>query len=295
MRLPLFIAGVCFWLAGCSPSAETPEVKPSADQPGKAEVKAEEPAKKDGAKKDAPPAPKAPTFLEAVKDKAVLLDPVEGECRPPDLTVAGKNVGKIFEAIVGTETKKGLWDEIRFTTPEGKKVRYTAHVKTDLGTIQIELLPEAAPNHVRNFIALARAGYYDGLCFHRTLQSKFANQPWHLIEAGCPKGTGEIGYGSVGYWLKEEIVSDLKHDEGVVGAWYTSDINSAACKFYINLTPSPWMDEQYTIFGKIVGGLDVARTINSRPVHPPTRAGEVTDRPVNPVVIREVTIASRIE
>jgi cyclophilin family peptidyl-prolyl cis-trans isomerase len=280
------LPAICLFFCGCSPKAETPALK---EGEAKTEVKpcGEEPKtdEKDAVAQDKVVIPKLPSFRDAV-----LLDPIRGEACPPDLTAAGKNVGKIFEAIAGTTSGDGLWDQVQFHTPEGKRIRYRAKVRTDLGVMDIELLADSAPNHVRNFIALARAGYYEGLCFHRSFNKEFDKQPWRLIEAGCPKGTGEIGYGSVGYWLKPEIDPELRHEEGSVGAWYTEDIRTASSKFYVTLTPSPWMDERFTIFGKIVGGLDVARTINAQPVRT-----DDSERPLNPVVIREVAIVPRIE
>src|SRR5580765_4178763 len=79
--------------------------------------------------------------------------------RLPDLTKTGKSVGKLYMAT------KAEWDKIRFLTPDGKKITYTATITTDLGAVTLDLWPEAAPNHVRSFIALSRVGYYDGLAF----------------------------------------------------------------------------------------------------------------------------------
>src|SRR5207245_467740 len=110
-------------------------------------------------------------------------------------------------------------------------IRYTADLETDLGMIEIELFPEAAPNHVRNFIALAQAGYYDGLPLHRSLRGQVAEQTLAYLEGGCPLGTGEFGFGSIGYWLKPEISPTLTHEEGSVGAVHGDIAESAACKF----------------------------------------------------------------
>lgn len=236
--------------------------------------------------KDAPK-PKTVPPKPALFRECVLLEPPDAEMRPPDETMAGKNVAKMYEAI---STKGGLWESIPFATPEGKKIRYTAAVKTDLGTIELELFSDEAPNHVRNFIALAKAGYYDGLCFHRSLRQESMGEIIALLEAGCPKGTGEVGYGSIGYWLKPEVHPKHQHEEGTIGAWYAERPEAAACKFYVTLCRAPWMDGNYTIFGKIVGGLDVARIINGRPVHDDA----FKDRPVEPVIIREVVVHSKI-
>lgn len=283
--LMIMIGAVLTLGAGCGgPKSDAPD---SGDKPPKVELKPDEKGGAGDKKIDAAPKPFGPRFAEAV-----IREPSpEGEARPPDATVTGKNVPALLHKIAGTKDADGLWDRIHFFTPEGKKIRYTAHLKTDQGIIQIELLGDQAPNHVRNFIALSQAGYYDGLPFHRSVRKEIAKKPWSYIEAGCPKGTGEVGYGSIGYWLKPELSDTLEHEEGTVGAWHSEDIETAACKFYVTLARSPWMDGAFTIFGKIVGGLDVARTINSQPVHD----DELGDRPVNPVVIRAVTILSRVE
>jgi peptidyl-prolyl cis-trans isomerase B (cyclophilin B) len=218
---------------------------------------------------------------------AVVFEPPDGEQRPPDKTIAGKNVGALFEEIAGQDGAPGLWDKIMLATHEGKRLRYTADLKTDLGTMTIELFADSAPNHVRNFIALARAGYYNGLPFHRSLNQQTPEQPLAYLEGGCPLGTGEFGFGSIGYWLKPEISSTLIHEDGTIGAVRGEALDSAACKFYITLAKAPGMDGGYTIFGKITRGLDIAHTINNRPN---VADGDPSDRPKEPVVIRDVTI-----
>jgi len=233
----------------------------------------------------------ANAILVPFKD-AVLFEPPDGEMCPPDKTVAGKNVASMFEEIAGQEGAPGLWDKIALTTSDGKRVRYTAQLRTDLGTVEIELFAEAAPNHVRNFIALAQAGYYDGLPFYRSLNQEVEGQKLASLEAGCPLGTGEVGLGSIGYWLKPEISPSLSHEDGTVGAVHGEAMESAACKFYISLARSPGMDGGYTIFGKIIKGLDIAHTINKRPV---IEDGDLSDRPRQPVVIREVTISASVD
>jgi cyclophilin family peptidyl-prolyl cis-trans isomerase len=215
--------------------------------------------------------------------------------------MTGKSVGKLF-----TEVTR-LWDDIKFVSPNGKPLAYSATVETEMGTIEIALRPDLAPNHVRNFLALARAGYYDGLVFERTIHEEGENGNLDLIEGGCPLGTGDIGYGSIGYWMKPEIDPQAVHEEGTVGASHGQGEDAedpdghyrgedtAACKFYITLSKAPFMDGHYTVFGKVTQGLDVARKILSLPVRDD---GEYPDgdRPVKPVVIRRVTIhATEVE
>jgi peptidyl-prolyl cis-trans isomerase B (cyclophilin B) len=214
--------------------------------------------------------------------KAVLLEPPDGANRPPDKTAGGKATVKVLEQIAGRDNKGGLWNEVRLTGADGKPLRPHALVKTDAGDFKIELLADAAPNHVRSFIALAKAGYFDGLPFHASIR----REGFAYLESGCPKGTGEPGYGSIGYWLKPEIQKELTHEEGTVGAWHAEELESAACRFYVTLTKNPGMDGAFTIFGKIVQGLDVAHTINKRPVQDDQYDGP----PQEPHRIRQVVI-----
>jgi len=214
---------------------------------------------------------------------AVVAEP-PGIQELPEQTMTGKSVGKLYTEVVA------LWDKIQYATPEGKRLAYKATLDTELGPIDIELRPDLAPNHVRSFIALAKVGYFDGLVFERTVSEKSdtgKGESLEFIEGGCPRGTGELNLGSIGYWLKPELVPTAKHEEGTVGCWHGEERDTAACKFYITLTRAPAMDGIFTVFGKVTRGLEVARAIRARPVHPDDVTGE---RPLNPVVIRSVTI-----
>jgi peptidyl-prolyl cis-trans isomerase B (cyclophilin B) len=273
-------------LAGCGKPAPPAEPGQAAAQSGESAPgprAAGEPAARPGQ-------PKLDPRLEQPFKDAVLLDPPPDAQCPPDVTKAGKVVGKLFEAVAGRDGAPGLWDQVRFATPDGKRLNYTARIRTDLGTVTLELWPDVAPNHVRNFVALARAGYYDGLDFDRVHREELVDTrggALEYVEAGCPLGTGDPAYGSIGYWLKEELNPAIHHEEGTVGAWHAEALESAACKFYITLTKAPWLDGNFTVFGKVVEGLDVVRRIAARP----KRSDETDeDRPREPVVIRAVTI-----
>src|SRR5262249_40169245 len=115
-----------------------------------------------------------------------------------------------------------------------------------------------------------------------------------MIEGGCPTGTGNPGYGSIGYWLKPEFSDAVKHDCGTVGACLGEDVSTAACRFYITLSPAPVMDGERTIFGKVSKGKDVVRRISTQPMlnSPGYPLG---DRPEKPVVIRKLSIVPRPE
>ena len=224
-------------------------------------------------KPDVPPAGVAPAVPavpvqrdrqhQAFTDATRAADnPPNDAHRPPDETVSKKPVFKILDEVVRT------WDTVRFVSPAGKKIIFNADVETNLGRMQIALLPELAPNHVRNFICLARAGYYNELFFDRIRHEQAEGNVLESIEAGCPLGTGEEGNGSIGYWLKDELTpgEKMSHDEGAVGACRGSEADTAACRFYITVSKASFLDGNFSLFGKVVQGLDVVRKIYQQPV-----------------------------
>jgi cyclophilin family peptidyl-prolyl cis-trans isomerase len=223
-------------------------------------------------------------------------DPPANSNPPPDVTVSGKPVYKIYKEVLSQ------WDSIRFVTPDGKPIHYSATVETDFGNIEIALRADLAPNHVRNFVALARAGYYDGLFVDRICHEENEVEPGKVqvfdsIEAGCPLGNGEPGNGSIGYWLKPELPTaeaKVTHETGTVGACRGMEPDSAACRFYITLCEAPFLDGNFTVFGKVTQGLDAARIISKQPTreHEEDVAGSL--RPDKPIVIKKVTIHTSV-
>lgn len=233
------------------------------------------------------PAPEA--RLQQPFQDATTQDPPPGWQRPPDTTMTGKSIGKLF-----TEVARA-WDGIKFLSSAGKPIEYHAILETEMGAIHVELWPDVAPNHVRNFVALAQVGYYNGLVFERAINQVLVGQSetkLQMIEAGCPIGTGDMGYGSIGYWVKPEYSGKVTHEEGTLGACHGPEEDMGACKFYINLSKAPFLDGQYTAFGKVTQGLDIAQKILALPVRNDVDYPE-GDRPVKPVVIRSVTIETK--
>jgi len=119
---------------------------------------------------------------------------------------------------------------------------------TNLGNIVIELFPNDAPNHVQNFIKLAEDGFYDGIIFHRII-------PGFMIQGGDPNtkdGDQSIwGTGGPGYSVNAEF-NTIEHDRGIVSMARAQDPNSAGSQFFIVHKDSNFLDQQYTIFGRIV-------------------------------------------
>jgi cyclophilin family peptidyl-prolyl cis-trans isomerase len=132
--------------------------------------------------------------------------------------------------------------------------RYTAAIDTVKGVITVELLPQAAPVTVNNFVFLARQGYYDGVTFHRVL-------PGFVAQGGDPTGTGG---GGPGYFIPNETSAGLTFDgEGVV-AMANSGADRNGSQFFITYGPQPDLDGGYTIFGRVIAGMDVARALTPR-------------------------------
>lgn len=126
---------------------------------------------------------------------------------------------------------------------------YKVSLKTNKGTIQLELNAAEAPRTVNNFVALARDGFYDGLKFHRVV-------PGFVIQGGDPKGDGT---GGPGYKFEDEPVS-RKYRAGTV-AMANAGPNTNGSQFFICLKDQPTLPPNYTIFGETISGMDVVRTI----------------------------------
>ncbi len=148
-----------------------------------------------------------------------------------------------------------------------------AVLETEYGTIKFKFFPQEAPNTCRNFIKLAQSHFYDGLTFFRVVDD-------FIIQAGCPFNTGK---GGPGYTIDAEL-SSLRHKEGTVAmARLEGEVNSAGSQFLICLSRQPQLDNEYTVFGEVVEGINVAHTIGD------LSTGE-RDRPVDPPTIKKVYI-----
>ena len=128
------------------------------------------------------------------------------------------------------------------------------------GTFVIQLLPEAAPNHVGHFMKLARDGAYSGTIFHRVIRYGIiqGGDPW----SKDPARAADYGKGGLNE-LKAEI-SPEKHTAGAVAAVLTpGNRDSAGAQFFICATDQPTLDGQYTVFGRVVEGLEVVQQITA--------------------------------
>ena len=154
-----------------------------------------------------------------------------------------------------------------------------AVIKTNMGTIKAELYTEEAPITTENFIKLANAHFYDGLVFHRVIKG-------FVIQAGAfyPNGTYKPSpYGTIPL----EINKNLTHVDGALGMARAKSLNSASSQFYICDGPQHGLDGNYSVFGRVVEGMDVVRAIAS--VDTTVKYG-MSDWPVQDVIIESITI-----
>jgi len=123
--------------------------------------------------------------------------------------------------------------------------RFTAEVRTSRGAFEIELLHQEAPYTVQNFVKLAESGFYDGLTFHRVV-------PNFVVQGGCPIGNG---WGDPGWTIRCEV-SPLRYERGMVGMAHAGK-DTGGSQFFVTHSPQPHLDGKYTIFGKVVKGMEV--------------------------------------
>ncbi len=146
------------------------------------------------------------------------------------------------------------------TLEQLKKVRATIRVTVKnepWGDIVLAFFPEVAPNHVNNFVKLARARFYDGTTFHRVI-------PGFMIQGGDPNSRhperATHGTGGPGYRLKAEFNS-RPHKRGTLSMARANDPDSAGSQFFICVADAHFLDWQYTVFGEVVSGMEVADRI----------------------------------
>jgi cyclophilin family peptidyl-prolyl cis-trans isomerase len=151
--------------------------------------------------------------------------------------------------------------------------QYFATLHTNKGEIKIQFYPREAPLAVSSFIFLARNGWYDGVPFYRVL-------PGFIAQTGDPTGTG---FGGPGYAFDNEISPNLKFDApGTVGV-VNSGPGSNGSVFFITYAPAPKLDGNYTIFGKVIEGIEVVESLTPRD---PSKPGDLPEGDV----IESVTI-----
>jgi cyclophilin family peptidyl-prolyl cis-trans isomerase len=170
--------------------------------------------------------------------------------------------------------------------PTGEKAgakKEVAVIKTTMGTVVFEFLPDVAPKMVENFKDLAKSGFYNGTTFHRVING-------FMIQGGDPLSKDDDpnndGTGSGPRKMPAEFTTKYSHTRGMVSTARSNDPNSGSCQFFIVQKDSKFLDNKYTIFGRVLEGLDVVDKISLVP------KGQ-NDRPVKNVVMESVTVETR--
>ena len=121
-----------------------------------------------------------------------------------------------------------------------------AHIKTNKGTIRLNLFYDKVPLTVSNFVNLANRGYYNNLKFHRVIDD-------FMIQTGCPLGTGT---GGPGYDFEDEFHDSLKHDKPGILSMANAGPGTNGSQFFITHVETPWLDNNHTVFGKVIDNDD---------------------------------------
>ncbi len=162
-----------------------------------------------------------------------------------------------FIAEQGIDRTKSGW---KSNVPEPPKLPFdTAKtyywvIETNLGTIKVKLMPAVAPMHVSSTIYLSRLGFYDGIVFHRVIQ-KF------MAQGGDPLGRGS---GGPGYQYDGEFSKDVRHDKPGLLSMANSGPGTDGSQFFLTFVPTRHLDGKHTIFGEVVGGMDVVQELEKR-------------------------------
>ena len=184
------------------------------------------------------------------------------------------------EIVQTTEVTEMTYDKTYTSTPAMSidvNSTYTAELETSLGNIVIELFTDTSPITVNNFVNLSNDGYYNDVIFHRVIKG-------FMIQGGDPSGTGHGDMGKYpGYDFEDELDNPMNYEKGIV-AMANRGPNTNGSQFFIMHEDYP-LPYQYTIFGKVVSGLDVVDSIGN------VQTGE-NDRPNDDVVILSIKITN---
>jgi len=178
---------------------------------------------------------------------------------PTDTVSAEPTEAKpLAKATATQETEKTAVKMKQYAAPPEMVIdptkSYTAVFKTDKGDFSVELFADKVPKTVNNFVFLARDGFYDNTTFHRVIKD-------FMAQAGDPTGTGA---GGPGYRFADEFNPTLKHDSEGMLSMANAGSNTNGSQFFITFGPTPWLDGKHAIFGKVVDGMDVVKTLRLR-------------------------------
>ncbi len=183
---------------------------------------------------------------------------------------------------VGCQTKDNVKEENKMAT-ENKKEEVmndsilVAAMNTNMGTIKLELFPDIAPKAVENFVTHSEKGYYDEIIFHRVID-KF------MIQGGDPTGTGRGGESIWGKPFEDEFSPELRFDGPGYLAMANAGPGTNGSQFFITVAATDWLNDHHTIFGKVIGGMDVVYEISK------VKTSKPGDKPLEDVKIINIKI-----
>lgn len=143
------------------------------------------------------------------------------------------------------------------------KKNYSASMHTEKGDLVLALFADKAPVTVNNFVFLAKEGFYDGLIFHRVIAD-------FMVQGGDPTGKGS---GGPGYRFADEFHPTLKHDKPGILSMANAGPGTNGSQFFITHVPTPWLDGKHSVFGQVIGGMDVLFAIPPRNPQQPEYPG----------------------
>jgi cyclophilin family peptidyl-prolyl cis-trans isomerase len=200
-----------------------------------------------------------------------------GETATTETATTAAETTTTTETATATDTAAGTAsaEETSMTEYQNK----VAEIHTTAGQINIRFFPDVAPNHVKNFIDLAQKGFYNGTKFHRVI-------PGFMIQGGDPNtisgDPNTWGTGGAPGNVKAEF-NTVSHKRGIVSMARAQSPDSASSQFFIVVSDSPFLDRQYSVFGQVTKGMEVADTIVSA-------KKDASDRPHSPTTIERIVI-----
>jgi cyclophilin family peptidyl-prolyl cis-trans isomerase len=191
--------------------------------------------------------------------------------------VADGALGAIDEFIAAqsVDTSSGGWRTSLTRPPQAEfdaASSYFWDLATNVGEVQVRLMPEVAPMHVSSTIYLTRLGFYDGLSFHRVI-TRF------MAQGGCPLGSGT---GGPGYEYDGEFDPSVRHDKPGLLSMANAGPGTDGSQFFLTFVPTPWLDDNHTIFGEVVAGMETVQALEAR--------GSEGGAPSEPLQITTATI-----
>lgn len=210
---------------------------------------------------------------------AVACSKTEAPAPQETATVAETSTTAISTETASTETTDTAATATLKENPMSQYENKVAELHTSAGEIHIRFFQDVAPGHVKNFLDLAGKSFYDGTKFHRVI-------PGFMVQGGDPNtiksDPGSWGTGGTGSNIRAEF-NAVPHKRGIVSMARSQNPDSASSQFFIVVKDSPFLDGQYTVFGQVTKGMDVADKIVSAPRND-------SDRPNNPTSITKIVI-----